>query len=87
MLTAACLLIINPVTAENSDARPAWKDSLYGSSSFSFFLVGEKSARRPWWLRRRGGRACVGSSRGSEQVVDEEVGCCIEQVRLRAAPR
>lgn len=59
VLTVACLLIINPVTAENSDARLAWKDSLYGFSSFSLFLLGGKSARRPWVLRRRGSRACV----------------------------
>ncbi|KAL2304835.1 hypothetical protein Nmel_006790, partial [Mimus melanotis] len=59
MFRAACLLIINPGTAENSDVPPAWKNSLCGSSCFSLFPVGEKSATRSWFLWRRGGRACV----------------------------
>lgn len=72
-LTVACLLIINPVTAENSDVQPAWKDSLCRFSSFSLFLMCEKSARRPWLLRRRvvARLVFVGCSCGSDHVADE----------------
>lgn len=73
VLTVACLLIINPLTAENSDVRPAWKDSLHRFSSFSLFLVGEKSARRPWLHRMRvvARLVFVGCSCGSDHVADE----------------
>ena len=77
MLTAACLLIINPVTAENSDVRPAWKDSLYGSSSFSLFLVGDRKSQPGGPGCSGGGEVAglvfVGSSCGSEQVADKEI--------------
>lgn len=38
---AACLLIISPGTAENSDVPPAWKDSVCGSSCLA----------PSWWVR------------------------------------
>lgn len=63
---AACLLIISPGTAENSDVPPAWKDSVCGSSCLA----------SPWWVRsqprvlwRRGGRACA----CPEQVANKEL--------------